>query len=75
MNAKYRVGQPIMLLSRSGEPCKARIVEMWRPGNKKNSHQYRVELWPSDGSVEVQFVETRELTYAIAAAEKASENN
>lgn len=69
MTAKYRVGQEFELLH-DGKPCRARIVQAWRPGQKKNTTMYRVESWPADGSVRVEFMETAQLTYAIEAARK-----
>jgi hypothetical protein len=66
MTAKYWVGQTFQLIHK-GEPCKARIVDAWRPGNKKNSTMYRVEMWPTDGSIVVEFFETAHLTARLDA--------
>lgn len=70
MNAKYRVGQEFQWMHGS-EVCKARIVDAWRPGGKRNSTMYRVESWPADGSVMVGYYETAHLTHGIEAARKA----
>jgi hypothetical protein len=66
MNAKYRVGQTLELVHK-GEPCKARIVDAIRPAHKKNSTLYRVEMWPADGSIVIEFFETAHLTARLEA--------
>jgi len=71
MNAKYRVGQPLELVHR-GELCKARIVDTMRPAHKRNSTLYRIELWPADGSIVVEFRETAHLTHWINASRQTA---
>jgi len=68
MSAKYRVGQKMKLPytdRTSGETsiCAATIVGMYRPGNKKNSHMYRVHIYtPKGGMLEAHY-ETADITY------------
>jgi hypothetical protein len=67
MNAKYCNGQVLQLVHK-GELCRARIVDMWQPAGKRNSHMYRVEMWPSDGGIVVEYYETAILTARIHEA-------
>jgi hypothetical protein len=71
MTAKYRVGQTLELVHK-GELCKARIVDAIRPAHKKNSTLYRIEMWPADGSIVIEFRETGHLTAWLEASRKAA---
>lgn len=64
MATRYRVGQRLHLWHR-GAVREARIVELWRPGAKRNSHMHRIEVSMPQG-VDVTYFETAALTAEIA---------